>query len=380
VAWPLDQHSVDGTDLARHQKSDAYLVVGWDWGSSGPAIWAHTGAQPAAERSEIGWPDLARVLGRPAPFWPDRLRKADLILAWRPGDLLVRDVAVPAVDVEPLTRMALLYPPEHLAHRAMIATAQLISNRSDASDSSDLSILSERLHSDWGLHESDIVLAAAPASNVALDLPEQDQAVTRAGWLEVLGRADRLAEQCVRVLREWDGGRLWPYSQVITITRSDAGREFLARLDPAAERTAVFVAIDRDHVLVPMIDPATDIPVAVPADEHGEARALAPQRLPTTSPLAEVILDHPIWIRTADGTLYPAPLDRHAGLNWGYGGTGPGTLAALVYRLLVDITAPAARSIDQAPDGLTRLFQRKMPAGTVLTRQQLEAARDEDNL
>lgn len=42
-----------------------------------------------------------------------------------PGDPRVRDVAVPAVGFEPLTQMALLYPPEHLAHRAMIATAQL---------------------------------------------------------------------------------------------------------------------------------------------------------------------------------------------------------------------------------------------------------------
>lgn len=41
-------------------------------------------------------------------------------------------------------------------------------------------------------------------------------------------------------------------------------------------------------------------------DGHGDLLAAIPQRLPATSPLAELILDHPIWVRTEDSTLYPA--------------------------------------------------------------------------
>jgi hypothetical protein len=41
---------------------------------------------PGADKGSIGWTDLARVLGRPAPFWPGRLLHPELILEWQPGD------------------------------------------------------------------------------------------------------------------------------------------------------------------------------------------------------------------------------------------------------------------------------------------------------
>ncbi|MGH3826839.1 MAG: hypothetical protein ACRDQX_06660 [Pseudonocardiaceae bacterium] len=104
--------------------------------------------------------------------------------------------------------------------------------------------------------------------------------------------------------------------------------------------------------------------------------AAIPQWLATFSPLAEVILDSPIWVRTEDGTLYPAPKDRYYGLSWGYGGSGPGSLALLISRLLADITARGSDGAHGAPQGLEELTQAKGPPGTVLTRAQLEAARD----
>ena len=102
-----------------------------------------------------------------------------------------------------------------------------------------------------------------------------------------------------------------------------------------------------------------------------------PQRLPATSPLAAVVLEQPIWIRTADGNLYPAPRDATYGLNWGYPGGGPGALALLIHRLLDDITAQAAEVPSGAPHGLEELTERKWPRGTVLTREQLETARQD---
>jgi len=102
----------------------------------------------------------------------------------------------------------------------------------------------------------------------------------------------------------------------------------------------------------------------------------APQRLAAISPLCELILGNPIWVRTNDGTLYPAPRSATTGLNWGYAGSGHGALALLVIRLLDDITSEPADQASGAPDGLETLMEQKWPAGTVLPRAVLEAARD----
>ncbi len=379
VAWHHDPLMVRGRELTRvAPEADVYVLVGVDWGLRGPALWCWPGQTPDAERVEVGWRDLARVLGRPAPFWPERLQKADLIAAWEPGQEPVRDVGREILATAPLTRMALQYPPEHVVHRAMIHTAQSIDQGSEAADSSDLSILQERL--DQGLITSDdIVLAALPAPPVTEDRPRDiDPTVIRAGWREVLGRADLLADQCVRTLLAWDGGKSLPWSQILVLPDSPARAEFLDRLEPPAERTAIYAALDRrgDTSGVALVDPLTDVPVLLPAEPDDEVRALAPQRLSTTSPLATIILEPEIWVRTQDGTLYPAPLISGGGLSWGYKGSGPRTLAALAYRLLADITAPAATVGDgrDTPEGLIELFEHDWEPGTAITREQLEHA------
>lgn len=109
--------------------------------------------------------------------------------------------------------------------------------------------------------------------------------------------------------------------------------------------------------------------------DGGRVVTVVTQRLPATSPLAEVILGHPIWVRTADGTLYPAPQRRY-GLTWGYGGTGLGVLALLIHQLLEDINAEAADRTAGAPAGLVELTRLNWPAGAVLSRPILEAPCD----
>lgn len=89
--------------------------------------------------------------------------------------------------------------------------------------------------------------------------------------------------------------------------------------------------------------------------EDGRLLTAVPQRLPATSELAELILDDPIWVRTGDGTLYLAPKDPCFGLSWGYGGSGPGSLALLIHRLLDDITAEPGHGNDRTPNGLEEL-------------------------
>jgi hypothetical protein len=157
-----------------------------------------------------------------------------------------------------------------------------------------------------------------------------------------------------------------------------AGQEWADRLEPVERRTAAFACLEVGEKGRAMLDPLTDAPVVVIDDGSGidEAVTAVPQRLPATSELAAVILEQPIWIRTSDGNLYPAPRDPTYGLNWGYAGGGPGALALLIHRLLDDITAQAAEVPSGAPDGLEELTEHKWPAGTVLTRAQLEAARD----
>jgi hypothetical protein len=135
---------------------------------------------------------------------------------------------------------------------------------------------------------------------------------------------------------------------------------------------------DRGEFVEFFVDPITDAPVARRENVRGEKGvvvAASVQRLPIISPLAEIILDHPIWVRTTDDTLFPAPQPAGYGPSWGYTGSGPGTLALLIDALLTDISASAPNGIDGAPSGLERLCQFKLPRGTVLTRAQLEAAR-----
>jgi len=171
----------------------------------------------------------------------------------------------------------------------------------------------------------------------------------------------------------WDGGDAFPFSNPEEIDpTTEYGAEWAARLEPI-ERTAAFELIDSDQCET-LTDPETGAPAIRKAD--GLLLAAIPQRLPATSPLAEVILDSPIWVRTEDGRLYPAPKHSYFGLSWGYGGSGPGSLALLINRLLDDITARGADNNHGAPEGLEELTENQWPRGTVLTRAQMEAARE----
>jgi len=107
----------------------------------------------------------------------------------------------------------------------------------------------------------------------------------------------------------------------------------------------------------------------------GTVRAAVPLRLPTTSPLAEVTLDHggQMWIRTADGKLWLASEQSGTGLSWGHNGGGPLALAILLGLLLDDIGAAAPAGYPQAP-GLLAGTHGGWRTGCTLTRADLEAA------
>ncbi len=118
------------------------------------------------------------------------------------------------------------------------------------------------------------------------------------------------------------------------------------------EQAAEFALFGERRIVRAWRDPATDLPVA--EGDEGVMQAAVPQFLPAVTPLAEVILGKPVvWIRTEDQRLYIAPEQPGVGVNWGYSGSGPTTLAALLDRLLDDITAPAP----------SHRYRRDIPAG-----------------
>jgi hypothetical protein len=75
--------------------------------------------------------------------------------------------------------------------------------------------------------------------------------------------------------------------------------------------------------------------------------------------------------------LYLAPKHHSYGLTWGYSGTGPSVLARLIHKMLDDTTTDLPDPLRGAPPGLRKLTALDWPAGTVLTRALLEAARDD---
>ncbi|KAB1943167.1 helix-turn-helix domain-containing protein [Micromonospora sp. ALFpr18c] len=319
------------------------------------------------------WIELAEVLGQPLPWWSLTLRDKQLLLDWTPSTPTATTMAIPALDTGALLMMASTYPQTHPSARVLVNLARLAHSQS-ASSAEELVKMVERAE----LPDGVLRIAARPMPVPESDLDDIDPTQRRAGWLDLLARPDDLARRCVREVTSWDAGTDLPYSNPQTIEPHEStwAIRWTQRLVPT-QRTAAFELLAQpDQDGDALVDPDTDAPVW--RDSDGDYIAAMPQRLPATAPLAELILDGPVWIRTSDGKLYPAPRDSYFGLGWGYGGSGPGSLALLVDALLDDINAQAPADITGAPEGLEALLSRKLPDRTVLTRAHLEAARRGD--
>ena len=315
------------------------------------------------------WATVARVLGSPVPFWPAALRTRELIHAWQPGAAPVTALAITELDTSALLQLAATYDHGHPHAQVLVHLAQSANQMAYAGAAHDLEILGRTP----GFDPQQMVVAARPLPGPDVSDVELQQVQRRAAWADILARGDTLAAKVVMVAEAIDGGADFPSSnpQQVNPKRSVWAKEWADRLQPSA-RTATHVRLDDGEALT---DPETDVPAVRAAD--GTLSAAMPQRLPARTPLAELILDRDemIWVRTSDGVLYPAPRDSYYGLNWGYNGSGPGTLALLIEALLDDITAKAPAEINGAADGLQKLTSTKLPRGTVLSRRDLEAAR-----
>jgi hypothetical protein len=410
TAWPaarqparyLDPVEIDGATVQRWATGSGVVALVWPrpWGiRRGPAHWAgllDSGAHravvvvtPAFERGPAleavlpglpdrdayspRWAQLAQVLGVAVPYWPWALREARLIRAWRPGAATVTAMAVPALDTGTLLQTAAGYPEAHPASRVLVNLARLAHQQAVKSATSDLDLLAQMKPADQP--ETVLSVAARPLAVPKASLDDVDEVQRRAGWLELLARTDIAAGRCVSAVTSWDGGADLPFghTQRLDPATDRWGTEWARRLQPV-ERTAAFELFGPDREGETLIDPETDAPVI--REPNGTLSMAVPQRLPAQTPLTEVILSDPIWIRTTDGTLYPAPHGSGFGLGWGYpSANGTGTLALLVDALLDDVTAKAAAHIKGGPAGLVKLFGRPLSTGTVLTRAHLDAAR-----
>lgn len=327
---------------------------------------------PDPERGEeIAWRDLARLLGQPVPYWPWGLRQREHLLSWQPGDPVPVRPAECEVDLTAAAMLAVLEDDgpvrrtvEHLVRRNQwMATHEALRDTELIDTHADPAVMQ-------------VVARPLPTPEVDRDqVPEVDQ---RAAWLDLLTRRDDLAAAAVTLAKDTHGGRGFPFAAIERFQRRSATLdEWLAGLQPCDRLAGHVYLATREDVTDYLRDPRTDAPVVHTAD--GEVLTLVPYRLPTVEPLAELILDERPWVRTADGTLYLAPQGSYGGLLWGYSGSGPSTLAGIVDDLLTDITSPGREGPTGPipPAGLLRLFRKKHPHGTVLSRTELEKAQAE---
>jgi hypothetical protein len=374
VVWRPDDAIMMRLDELDDVPADAVVGVDPDFGVYGPGV--RSLSRGRGEEDDLYWPELAQVLGQPVPYWPYLLRDPDLIEVWEPTAAPVIAPARTDLDTRPLLRMAAMFDPTHATNRTLTNLVRVNQGRASRDALQDLELAAESVQHWTDRHQQAVMVVAAEPlviGEVNADPGDIDDTVQRIGWIELLGRTDTLSWACVKQALAWDGGKHFPFSSPTEIDPTSApGREWATRLEPAKARTAEFACINRDGAGDALVDPLTGAPVVRLPDG---IVTIVPQRLPTTSPLAEVILGRPIWVRTADGTLYPAP-QRRLGLTWGYGGTGPGVLAGLIHRLLDDITAEPADGTTGAPRGLVKLTRMIWPTGVVLSRALLEAARD----
>lgn len=345
------------------------------------------------------WRDYARVIGQPAPYWPYGLADPELIRAWRPGHQAVTAVPTMEHDMTPLIELAGRYPCDSAMHRVMTCLYRwAVYNAAEPSRSA-VECMDNPLFQ--GLYGTNRLVLAATAEEVG----KPDNLVdtfgvpaVRAVVSELLDRRDPLAEDVVACLHMGGLDQYFPHARPEHYVPAGARaaqnsprqasvvvEQWLAQL----EEVPVYLADARfgywrlmrqsgfDRVARRFVDRAKDAPVVEVVDERGEVRAyqaLVPRRLPATSPLAEWIVDGDgdySWVRTQDGTLYPAPVGNRD-VCWGH----DGFIAPLVERLLDDINAePLDRAIEPSHNRLTPLTQRQVPSGTVFTRAELEDAR-----
>lgn len=337
------------------------------------------------------WRYYARVIGQPAPYWPKDVAFEDLMTAWQPGHPPVTTMPVLSPDMSPLLQMSALYPPDSPTHRVLmyyylrVLHDAGIYSRWAAEAATDEHF--EAFNEDHSVAFTDrLVLGAA-----AIDVPQPkalddlSETAIRAVFAEISSRHDTLAVRVIECIHMFGAEHHLPFASIDRYRVGETAMldEWLKQLDEVPmhvpdPRFGHFAPKYYPRVRRRLIDRATGAPVVELVDFHDEVEEYVtalPRRLPATTPLAELIIDnggHSLWIRTGDGTLYPAPGGRY---DVAWGGSGS-YIGPLIERLLDNVNTEPLDSVEARKDnGLTKLTKKDVPNGTVFTRAELEAAR-----
>ncbi|WP_327417778.1 hypothetical protein [Streptomyces sp. NBC_01233] len=384
VVYPLHGIGAAGSELLGvHDDADTFVVVDYAYDLDGPGLRAVDRDRPELVYAP-SWAQLAAHVGTRVPWWPRSLRREEHLTAWRPGDEPRPVEVITFPSWEPLYALARQEPEGSTLRHACFTIGHRI--RASAADSATGEM--ERLRA-WERSAMDsMVFPAVPdtADPGLAQLATDD--VVGAGLAELCARTDDLAVECLEQVSGWSGAEDLPYGGTFHLTRTKVTRsaaEWINRLR-AVPPTALHRVWEEDYDTVgTFVDPATGSPVVAVKGRYRsrDAREItyigrAPKRLPAGSVLKEVILDEPIWVRTGDGVLYPAPAMDAPGLSWGYNGSGPTWLAECVGRLLDDGGAHAVTYDDDSKDepGLGELFRIKHKQGTRISRRELVRARN----
>ncbi|MFD0636390.1 hypothetical protein ACFQ9X_37285 [Catenulispora yoronensis] len=379
VLYPCDELTPRAPDHSRLVSDlDPVLIASESkkHGLYGPRLLC-VDAEDAGRSYLADWRELARILGQDVPWWPQAMRRPQHMARWVPGaEAAVYETATEE-DVAALLDLADSEPPESPARLAALALAANWRYHAVIGADSQFRTVGR------ARRPTGMTMAARPIKrgyDAYRDVPEE---VLRVGWARILDRDDHLAWVCARQASVMYGGDVFPYGGAFSVSRPEApaAAEWIRRL-VATTPTAAAAYFGESQITEVFTDPVTGLPVVAKPNNYLEATSpiayhgFAARRLPTTSPLAELVLDEVIWIRTQDGVLYPAPRRPDTQLGFGYDGTGSLALAILIDKLLDDIGAEAPDVMqDSASIGLQHGLYGHWPAGAVLGRTQLLLAR-----
>jgi hypothetical protein len=364
----------------------AIVAPQFQWDLWGPELLAiDTRRDGWTDAYSTAWQQLADIFGTAVPLWHDRLLDRDSILAWHPG---APAAVVPAFNDEFRTEPFLALAADEPDGSPVIPLCLWLARtyRDDLTEQAwhfinMLAALPKEVPRRWTLAAIPMELRRPEAEPPSL----QDR---REGWWQILNRRDTLAAKVALLGEMWDGGRDWPAGPMTKVRpkKCPTAALWAARLDPTPNKSPTVLeqrllsSIDlADRKSELLQDPATGLPAMYCSDHtQGEyVSTLGPQWLSTDSPLSSVTLsDGTAWITTADQGVWIAPESPGVGLNWGYHGGGPMTLANLLNQLLDNITSPAVDAYPIPPVGLFRLV-RYASGPLTYTREQLEEARKE---
>jgi hypothetical protein len=291
VAYPIDRSAHLYPDWVREYRPDVrcVLIV------SATQFQTPDGPILFSERStgeEALWRDYVRVIGQPAPYWPEHLAQLSLMTAWLPGHQPVTAVPTMDHDMTPLIELAGRYPCDTAMHRVMTCLYQwALYSAAEPSRTAAKCCDDPMFRGLYGTNR--LVLAA-----VAEEIPEPaalgtfGESTIRAVFRELLDRRDPLAETVVGCLHMGGLDRYFPHARPGHYIPAGTSRathyphlasetieEWLTQLDevPAYLPDARFGywrllrELRDEQVGRRFVDRATDSPVVEIVDERGHA-------------------------------------------------------------------------------------------------------------